>query len=395
MSNAKRAQGLLTALVLGVLLGACSSAPLPSNLASKAGHSAHGASNPSASPSLPQTPAREGEWFAEMKPAAPYQPNDRWGMDDYHCFLLDPGLDTDALVSGVTIVPGNPNLEHHVIVHQVPPDRVAAIEAELADELDTGWTCFGGTPVGGPLNLQRSTWLAGWAPGQGERLLADDLGMPLAAGAKVVVQMHYNLLKGPGSDQTLVRLRLSPTEGSTRKVLRTSLLPAPVELPCRAGVTEPLCDRETSILDLMRRTGEGSAPASSLHLLCGEITPGPIQTCTTRVREPMVIRAAAGHMHLLGRSITVDIDKGAATAKRILDIPVWDFDDQGAIPLDESVTVQAGQQLTVTCEHDQSLRDLLPAFEGTTERYVTWGDGTTDEMCLGIVLWHEPEGSVS
>jgi hypothetical protein len=28
----------------------------------------------------------------------------------------------------------------------------------------------------------------------------------------------------------------------------------------------------------------------------------------------------------------------------------------------------------------------LPSFEGQPERYVVWGEGTTDEMCLGILL---------
>ena len=46
--------------------------------------------------------------------------------------------------------------------------------------------------------------------------------------------------------------------------------------------------------------------------------------------------------------------------------------------------------LTVTCRHDQGLRDLLPAFAGQKERYVLWGEGTTDEMCLGIVLLTRP-----
>jgi hypothetical protein len=40
----------------------------------------------------------------------------------------------------------------------------------------------------------------------------------------------------------------------------------------------------------------------------------------------------------------------------------------------------------VTCRHDQSLRDHLPVFKGRPERYVVWGDGTMDEMCLGIVM---------
>lgn len=376
-------------LLLALVTGACSSAPLPRNLEAKNQHVTHGP-DPTASPSLPQTPARAGEWFVEMRPAQPYKPDSSTGADDYHCFLLDPKLAQNALISGVNIVPGNPNLVHHVIVHQVPPDRVGAVEAAHAGQLDSGWSCFGGNPVGGMQSLERSSWLAGWAPGQGERLLADDVGMPVAAGAKVIVQMHYNTLRGTGADQTLVRLRLSPAEGSARKSLQTMLLPAPVELPCRAGVTEPLCDRESSVLDLMGRTGEGAAPANSLHLLCGPIAPGPVQSCTMPVRVPMTIRAVAGHMHLLGRSITIDVDKGTDRATRLLDVPVWDFDNQGSIPLPEPVTVQPGQKLTVTCEHDQALRDLLPAFKGQKERYVTWGDGTTDEMCLGIVLWHQP-----
>ena len=91
-------------------------------------------------------------------------------------------------------------------------------------------------------------------------------------------------------------------------------------------------------------------------------------------------------MHLLGRAITVDVNKGTPKAKRVLDIPNWNFDDQGSIPLKKPVDIGPGDTITVTCTHDQGLRDLLPSFRGTTERYVAWGEGTTDEMCLGIVL---------
>ena len=44
----------------------------------------------------------------------------------------------------------------------------------------------------------------------------------------------------------------------------------------------------------------------------------------------------------------------------------------------------------MTCRHDQANRDLLPAFEGKPDRYVLWGEGTTDEMCLGIVMVTRP-----
>ena len=51
----------------------------------------------------------------------------------------------------------------------------------------------------------------------------------------------------------------------------------------------------------------------------------------------------------------------------------------------EPLHLDAGDTLRVTCHHSQELRDLLPAFEGTQEKYVVWGEGTTDEMCLGIL----------
>ena len=76
-------------------------------------------------------------------------------------------------------------------------------------------------------------------------------------------------------------------------------------------------------------------------------------------------------------------------ARTVLDIPVWDFDNQGAHPI-KPVTLQPFDTVKVTCRHTQTLRDHLPAFEGQPDRYVIWGEGTTDEMCLGIVLWHAP-----
>jgi hypothetical protein len=120
------------------------------------------------------------------------------------------------------------------------------------------------------------------------------------------------------------------------------------------------------------------------------VVPGPVQSCTRTIRAPGTIRAVAGHMHLLGRAITVDVDKGTDRAQRVLDIANWDFDDQGSIPLAKPVAVRPGDSITVTCRHDQSLRDRLPAFRGQPERYVLWGEGTTDEMCLGIVLLTRP-----
>jgi len=110
-----------------------------------------------------------------------------------------------------------------------------------------------------------------------------------------------------------------------------------------------------------------------------------VQTCDQTVKRPVTVRAAAGHMHLLGRSIRIEVDPGTPRARTVLDIPVWDFDNQGARPV-RPVQLRRGDTVRVTCRHDQSLRDLLPAFRGQQERYVVWGEGTADEMCLGLLL---------
>ena len=94
-------------------------------------------------------------------------------------------------------------------------------------------------------------------------------------------------------------------------------------------------------------------------------------------------------MHLLGRSIRIEVDPGTARARTVLDVPVWDFDNQGAKAV-KPVALRPGRPVRVTCRHDQRLRDLLPAFQDQPERYVVWGEGTTDEMCLGILLVTRP-----
>ena len=313
------------------------------------------------------------------------------GTDDYRCFLLDPELERDAFLTGLDVLPGRDRLVHHVILFRVPPDALATARSHDRSDPGQGWTCFGGSGLEGPGDgLDDAPWLGAWAPGGGEQVLADDLGIPLEAGSRVVMQVHYNLLAGSGGDRSAARLRIAPATKDL-KPLQTMLLPAPVELPCRPGETGPLCDRATALADVKTRFGSfAGATADFLGMICPGNQPGPVQSCSRTVGEPSTIRAVAGHMHLLGRSITIEVNPDGDDPQRVLDVPVWNFDDQGSVPVDPPVRLRPGDELRVTCEHDQALRDMLPAFDGQPERYVLWGEGTTDEMCLGIVLVTRP-----
>ncbi|NQU36041.1 MAG: monooxygenase [Actinobacteria bacterium] len=354
-------------------------------------------------PQIATAPLRSNEEFVSLgvpndsyTPAAP-----NGGTDDYRCFLLDPELSTDATLAGVQVVPDNLELVHHAILYRVTPDQVA--DAKYLDTADRGpgWTCFGGSLVPPPAGssalaeLDDAPWLAAWAPGGKESVYPRGSGVEMPAGTQIVLQMHYNLRESQGVDSSSVRLRLSNITKGVSSV-HTMLLPAPVELPCLPEETGRLCDRDNAVGDVISRFGEGSGRTiAGLQLLCdGDLRKpkaGNTQSCTRRMSEKTTIMAAAGHMHLLGQKISIDVNPGTPREKNILDIEKWDFDNQGAIPLKKPVELAAGDTVRVRCTHNPKLRSLLPSLAGTSPRYVLWGEGTTDEMCLGVLVTTHPE----
>jgi hypothetical protein len=335
---------------------------------------------------------RAGETRTTIAMPGSYTPDAPYGTgtDDYRCFLLDPGLEKDAWLTGTQVLPGNPDVVHHVILFQVRPDQVAAAKAKDAAEDEEGWTCFGGTGLDQFQDVDRSSWIGAWAPGGEESVVKPGFGVRLRKGSQVVMQVHYNLLAGQQPDTSAAQLRLAP---GNRKYegLSTMLLPAPVELPCRPKHSDgELCDRDAAVADVKERFGADGNTADLLYFLCGgEPKAGQTQSCVRTLGEPITIHGVAGHMHLLGRSIRIEVRPGTSQAQTVLDIPVWDFDDQGGRPI-EPITLQPFEQVKVTCTHVQWLRDKLPAFEGQPDRYVVWGEGTTDEMCLGLLQVTRP-----
>jgi hypothetical protein len=168
------------------------------------------------------------------------------------------------------------------------------------------------------------------------------------------------------------------------------LLPAPVELACVRGERGRLCNRTEALAELAAKYGPRAAlvPAGLL-LLCGRSpgidAPSPVSRCDRRIAEPTRILAAAGHMHLLGASIRLELNPGTSRAQVLLDIPRWDFHWQGAYTLEDPVEARPGDVVRVACRHDVSRRHHGAEGVPRAPRYILWGEGTTDEMCLGLL----------
>jgi hypothetical protein len=397
-------------LAIAVLLAGCGGSVGGSDRGSAVGSSADPGSVPASSldPSAdagdrsapaaaaPITPLHAGERFETLWMPNAYTPNPPAnGTDDYRCFLVDPKLAAAAFLTGSQFLPNNAEIVHHAIFFKVDERDVGQARALDAQAPGDGWTCFSGTGIGSQADqLRGAPWLAAWAPGGTESLAAAGTGTRMEAGSQIVMQVHYNLLatggEATGSDRSGIRLRLASGRAKLQP-LHTTLLVAPIELPCPAGVTGRLCDRDLAIFDTMRRFGsQAGTTVAGLNLLCnGGLAPKPgnTQHCDIKARQHMVVQAVAGHMHLLGRSIKVELNPGTAGAKTLLDVPVYNFDDQGARALVTPIAVRPGDTLRVTCTHDATLRSQLPALKTLKPRYVVWGEGTSDEMCLGVVVW--------
>ena len=71
----------------------------------------------------------------------------------------------------------------------------------------------------------------------------------------------------------------------------------------------------------------------------------------------------------------------------MLDIPRWDFHWQSVFELEEPLRVEPWQELSIACEWDNSAENQPAGEDGERlpPRDVAWGEGTRDEMCLGIL----------
>jgi hypothetical protein len=310
------------------------------------------------------------------------------GTDDYHCTLVDPHVTKNSFIVSSQFYPNSIEV-HHAILFLVPPAEVAA--AKAADAGGKGWTCFGETalPGTGLAQLNETPWLTAWAPGHGEDILPAGTGVKFPAGSMVVMQVHYNLLRGDKPVKVKLVLHTVPST-TALKPLSLQPMPAPPDIPCPAGVTGPLCNRAASLTNLGQRFGPSAIGfVDTIETICGRnpVNPpaGDTTSCTWGVPGGETIMRLGVHMHLLGAGMKIVLNPGTAQAQTLLNVTNYDFNDQRAYTLKTPVETQPGDKIGVTCTYNPTLRQELPQLRKLPPRFVTWGDGSSDEMCLALV----------
>ncbi len=330
-----------------------------------------------------------------LQAAKPYKPRaPAGGTDDYHCILLNPHLEKNAFITSVDFQANSPEV-HHEITYEVPPNLAA--EAQSQNNGGKGWTCFGesGLSGKGAESLNGGTpWLTAWGPGHNVSNEPTGTGAPMPKGSLVIVQEHYNLLVGDKPVRSKLTISTVPATTPLRP-LRLQLAAAPPDVPCPPAASSPMCNRSAELASVGQRFGSDQVGlVDALETFCGHNPAAPpagdATSCTWPIFGKGNIVELAAHMHLLGVSMKFVLDPNTPKQRTLLDVSNYDFHYQRGYVLSKPVPVGPGDSLGITCTYDPTREQELPILRKVPPHFVTWGDGSTDEMCLGLMFMTPP-----
>ena len=258
------------------------------------------------------------------------------GNDEYRCFVLDGSPNKDEFISAIEVVPGNPEIVHHVLVFQDTSSVPMQLDAQSPGP---GYPGFGG------VGSNTADLIGVYVPGIEPYFFPKGFGVRFQKGARIIVQVHYPAGTEGKQDNTSVRLTFAESP-ATREVF-----------------ISPLLNRR-NIVD-----GPLRLPA------------GQSKTFTQKLTIPYDATAFAvmPHMHLLGESIEINLQDGKDTIP-IISIPHWDFHWQMAYTFKTLQKVPKGSVLQSKVTYNNSIDN--PHNPSSPPKEVSWGEGTTDEMML-------------
>src|SRR5262249_31655897 len=89
------------------------------------------------------------------------------------------------------------------------------------------------------------------------------------------------------------------------------------------------------------------------------------------------------HMHLLGKEMTVTAVGPDGAKTPLVRVPDWDFNWQTSYAFREPLKLRKGTRITLDARYDNSGQNARNP--STAPKRVTWGEQTTDEMCIAFL----------
>jgi hypothetical protein len=286
---------------------------------------------------LPSPPAGENAGWRLGEPDLVFTMSNTFtppaDKDVFRCFLLPYDLPSDLYVRAFDFRSSAHDCVHHGNLYVDP-----TFETRQFDSRDpaSGWNYF-------DYGLGASPQLiSGWGPGSRPLDLPAGVAYRIAAHTQMVLLVHYAAEgKSNCSDSTQVGVYLA--KGTVDRLARqVSVYVSSSAIHIPAGARNEVTDR--IVLD-----------------------------------EDVDLLALSGHMHYIGRSITVDATRPGGGAECLLDIEQWDFHWSSLYKYMNPVALPAGTVLRVVGHYDNT--DDNPHNPSYPPREVNGGATSLDEMC--------------
>jgi hypothetical protein len=327
-----------------------------------------------------------GEPDATLKMPEPYTLS-ATGSDDFRVFVLKTDFPEDRWIRAVDFRPGNHAVVHHIIAGVDPSGRGRELDA--ADP-GPGYFDLGGFGDGVPI----SAFLPIWTPGAKARYCPEGTGYMLPKGADILIQVHYHKSGKAETDATSVGLYLS-SKPLPRQVHTGFVFPnlsIRQALAARAKAEEAkAAGKNIGILELLRQVDAMVIPAGATNYEVKASTKPGAGMFARPLERDILITSVMPHMHWLGKDFTFSaVLPDGKTRIPLIKIDHWNFNWQGTYAFQSPIKVPKGAWFEVEAHFDNS--ESNPANRNKPPKVVQWGEGTNDEMCIGIFEWVVVEG---
>lgn len=273
------------------------------------------------------------------------------GSDEYRVFVLPSGLTAGRWIAAADFKPGNPKVVHHILAaYDVTGNARKLDAADPGPGYATSGGGYGRLPSGLPFLPSGQLW--GWAPGRRPYFSPEGTARALPAGADVLLQVHYHKSGKPETDASTIGLYFAK---------------GPVDKQIRSAVVMPPRPR------LFGRPQLRIPAGSARHEVKGETT----------IRQDSHLLAVFPHMHLLGRDFVMTAVRPDGSRQTLIRIDDWDFNWQNPYEFLKPVALPKGTKVEMLAHFDNSPGNLRNPSRPPVE--VTWGEETTDEMCIGFM----------
>jgi hypothetical protein len=298
------------------------------------------------------------------------------GPDEYQYFEIPTNFTKDVYVQMAEARPGNRKIVHHIIAFVIPPSKDGTAPKMTREEIerfqkerekqsifykdgflmrakadapvfDDGCSLPNGGS-GDSTDFKREQpnldLLAGFAPGMNPGIMEPGTVKKIAAGSKLLLQLHYS--KAVGSvqkDRSMVGLVLAKTP------------------PDKHQYTWPVANTYFRI-----------PPGAANH---------KVTACWT-TKEDVHLQTLMPHMHLRGKSMQIEAFYPDGRNEILLNVPNYSFSWQTVYYAAKPLALPKGSRLVVTAHFDNSPGNK---YNPDPKQAVRFGDPTYDDMMIGWI----------